>query len=66
VGPGARERGRERAAGLVWVIAGLVLPGSAQWLALFFFFVLKLFLFFSFLFCCFDLFESKTVWFSLE
>jgi hypothetical protein len=44
-----RERGREGllgvVPGLVRVVAGLVLPGSAQWLALFIFFVLKLFLF---------------------
>jgi hypothetical protein len=49
-----RERRRGRGAGLVWVIAGLVLPGSAQWLALFlFFFFFSFFLFFCFLIFCF-------------
>jgi hypothetical protein len=33
-----RERGRGRGAGPVRVVVGLVLPGLAQWLALFFFF----------------------------
>jgi hypothetical protein len=48
------ERGR-RGAGLARVVAGLVLPGSAQWLALFFFLCSKTFFYFLFL-VLFDLF----------
>jgi hypothetical protein len=67
VGPSwQRGRERRRGAGLARVVAGLVLPGSAQWLALFFFFCSETFSIFYFQFCLIYLFDTNLFGFEIN